>query len=283
VPWLNRPVPLYVAPEPKLVRYPTSARACRGRQLRVSQGRGGVGLGNRLERFVFTNTGTLPCLLRGYPIITGVTSDGIRRAARPERGGTYFGQLVPADMAPGGRTFLDLATSTGCAGGARPGTNYTQVVFGLPAGGSIRAGHVSITDVCGLSMSEFGLTQRHATTPRAAAGTAGTLSLQLELPATVRVGSLLRYTVTLVNSTKTSVTLRPCPSYTQGLYANGAVVHRSLALNCDSVGVIPAHHRVRYAIQLSVPRRATPGTGKVGWGLDTPTGPFAGRVITVTA
>ena len=75
--------------------------------------------------------------------------------------------------------------------------------------------------------------------------------------------------------------LQPCPGYTQSLYTPRASVHRSFGLNCDSVQVIPAHRRVRYAMQLEVPRRAAPGTGKFGWGLDTATGPFVGRVIAV--
>src|SRR5439155_20782267 len=236
VPWVNRPLPLYVTPSEQLIRYPASAPACRSGQLRVRQGRGGVGLGNRLERIVFINTGPGRCLLRGYPTITGVTSSGNRRTLRPIRGsggGTYFGRLVPADMAPGGQTFLDFATSAGCDGGRRPGTTYRRLVFGLPTGGSVRGGQVAITTVCGLSMSEFGLPERYAPFPRPTPGTAGKLTVRAQLPATVRAGSVLRYTITLVNPTTTAVALRPCPGYTQGLYAHGLVVRRSFALNCD--------------------------------------------------
>src|SRR5439155_9797354 len=101
VPWVNRPLPLYVTPSARLVRYPAAAPACRSSQLRVRQGQDGVGLGNRLERLVFTNTGSGRCLLRGYPTITGVARSGNRRTLRPIRGGTYFGRLIPADMEPG--------------------------------------------------------------------------------------------------------------------------------------------------------------------------------------
>jgi hypothetical protein len=281
VPWVNRPVPLYATPDVKLVRYPTSGPACRSGQLRVSQGREAVGLGNRLERIVFTNTGANFCLLRGYPTITGVTHAGARRTLRPIRGGTYFGRLIPADMAPGDHVFLDLATSSACEGGRKSGSTYRRLVFGLPNGGSVRAGRVSITAVCGLSMSEFGLPERYE--PIApAAGTAGTLRVRVRLPPTVRAGSVLRYTITLVNPTTTTVVFRPCPGYTQTLYPKGPVVHRSFALNCDSVHAIPAHERMRYAMQLPVPRQAVPGAAKFGWSLDTPTGPFVGRVISVT-
>src|SRR5439155_11946404 len=126
---------------------------------------------------VFINTGSGRCLLRGYPTITGVAPSGDRRTLRPTRGGTYFGRLIPADMAPGGRTFLDVATSAGCDGGRRPGTTYRQLVFDLPTGGRVRAGQVSITAVCGLSMSEFGLPERYAPVPRPTPGTAGKLTV----------------------------------------------------------------------------------------------------------
>jgi len=281
VPWVNRPVALYHAPESRLILYPTSAPACRRGQLRVSQGHGGVGLGNRLERVVFTNVGSNPCLLRGYPTITGFTSVGGRRALRPTRGGTYFGRLVPADMAPGGRTLLDLATSTHCEDG-QSGTTYRQLVFGLPAGGSVRGGHVSITVLCGLSMSAFGLPQRYEPSPHPAPGTPGTLRVRVQLPAAARAGSVLRYTITLVNPTTTAVALHPCPGYTQALYAPGLVLRRSFALNCDSVDTIPAQGRVGYAMQLAVPNGAVVGVAKFGWSLDNPTGPFAGRGISIT-
>ena len=78
VPWLDKPLPLYLTPGATLIRYPTTAPPCRARQLRVSQGRNAVGLNHHLEELVFTNVSARPCLLRGYPTIT---SDG--RVVRP--------------------------------------------------------------------------------------------------------------------------------------------------------------------------------------------------------
>jgi Protein of unknown function (DUF4232) len=131
---------------------------CRDSQLRVTQGRTAVGLGNRLEELVFTNVGGEPCLLRGYPIaITGETAAG-RRVVQALRGGTYFGRLVPAVLPPGGRGFLDFGTAdwTDCGGRARVIARYTDLVFTLPQGRKVRAPHVSITEHCSLSISELG-------------------------------------------------------------------------------------------------------------------------------
>jgi len=282
VPWVNRPLPLYAVPAPTPIRYPTSASPCRAGQLRVSRGRTAVGLGNQLEELVFSNVSARPCLLRGYPTISAETSAGSRWTLHPQHGGTYFGQLVPADLPAGGHVFLDLATNTGCEGGRKPTVQYRNLLVTLPQGGSVRAEQVSISEDCGLSMSDFGLPERY-TQPRAAAGTAGTLRARLQLPADVRAGTALRYTVTLSNPTRTTVRLNHCPGYSEGLYASGLVVRRSFVLNCRSVHAIPPHGRVQYAMQLPVPRRAKPGNGKLGWNLDTPTGPFAAQVVRVTA
>lgn len=282
MPWLNRPLPPYVIPEPKPIAYPTSAPPCRAAQLRVTQGRTGVGLGNQLEELVFTNVSARACLLRGSPAISARTPAGSRRMLHPQLGGTYFGRLVAADLPAGGHVFLDLATSTGCNAGINRAVRYDQLVFVLPHGGTVRAGRVSISEVCGLSMSDFGLPERYAQ-PRAAPGTAGTLQARVALPDTVRAGTVFRYTVILRNPTGKTVVLRPCPGYSEGLYASGLVVRRSFALNCGPVRVIPQRTHVRYAMRLTVPRRAAPGIAKLGWNLDTPTGPFAGGVVRITA
>jgi len=49
------------------------------------------------------------------------------------------------------------------------------------------------------------------------------------------------------------------------------------------VRAIPAHGRVGYAMRLAVPRRAKSGYAKLGWSLNTPTGPFVGGVVRVVS
>jgi hypothetical protein len=95
-------------------------------------------------------------------------------------------------------------------------------------------------------------------------------------------GTILRYTITLANSTRTTITLRPCPGYSEGIYASGLVVRRWFALNCDTVHKIGPHQHVRYAMQLTIPPTAPAGIAKLGWSLNTPNGPAAGRVIRIT-
>jgi hypothetical protein len=202
---------------------------------------------------------------------------------RVRRGGTYFGRLIPADLPPGGHVFLDFGTSNcgcRCEGGKTP-VRYRHLVFRLPEGGSVPAERVSITEDCFLSMSGFGLPPRYSL-PRARPGTAGKLHARLRLPEAVRARTTLFFTVTLSNPTRTTIVLHPCPGYTEGLYVSGRVVRRSFALNCDSVQAIPAHSQVRYAMRLAVPRQAAPVAAKLGWNLNTPTGPSEGGVIRIT-
>ena len=72
MPWVNRPLPRYEIPAPKVIPYPTSAPPCHASELRISQGRGGAAAGTLYERLVFTNIGRRTCLLRGYPTINAL-------------------------------------------------------------------------------------------------------------------------------------------------------------------------------------------------------------------
>jgi hypothetical protein len=287
VPWVNSPIPLYVAPPAKLRRYATSAPVCRASQLEVRQGREGVGLGNRLEELVFTNTGSGRCMLRGYPSISGVTQEGGRQRLPARHGGTYFGTLVPANLPPRGHVLLDFGTSNGICGNDQSprATVFRQLEFRLPSGGLVRAGpHVRISEVCAIDMTTFGLPADFELS-RPKLGTVGSLQVRLRLPAEVRPGGLMQYVVTLVNTSDVDVRLQPCPGYTQDVTnAVGASLRRSYRLNCDSVRNVAAHSRVRYAMRLAVPRGPqNGGYAKISWTLNTPYGPSAGGAVRVTS
>ena len=131
---------------------------CAASQLRVTQGRTAVGLGNRLEEVVFTNVGRKPCLLRGYPTITAQAPSGRRVVVHARRGGTYFGRLVPAVLRPGGRGFLDFGTANFTDCGIRPivVAHYDDLIFTLPQGGRVRGLDITLTENCSLSISELG-------------------------------------------------------------------------------------------------------------------------------
>jgi hypothetical protein len=274
VPWVDRPLPHYSAPQPSLVRYSTSAPPCKARQLHVLGRRDGVATGHRFEEFVFTNTSTKTCLLRGYPKITAQAPDGRRIVLHARLGGTFAGQLLAADIEPGRRVLLNLGTSDcGCTCLRPHPIVYRHLEFGLPEGGSVPGGRVTLIKDCYLEMSRFGL-PRHDIEPQAEFGTPGTLIARTRSPLSAKAGTVLHYTVELTNPTNRTVTLSPCPGYTESVYTPSAHTSRSFRLNCDAIHSIPPHGHARYAMKLEIPRRAS-GDAKLGWSLNTPTGPFA--------
>ncbi|MGZ4430983.1 MAG: DUF4232 domain-containing protein [Gaiellales bacterium] len=280
VPWLDRPAPAYSFPPPRPLHYPTRAPSCRATQIRAALLRSGVGLGNVLERFGFTNIGSTPCLLRGFPQVMGVVRGNLRKVpVRSSPSGTYFGMLQPADMSPGGRVLLDLATTDVCDV-ARLLT-FTHLRFRLPGGGWVRARGV-LPDACGLPMtlSSFGLPAGWAPPPRRP-GTPDVLRLGLALPRSVTAGRVLRYTISLSNPTASDVSLSPCPSYTEMLFDGRRRIEHSFRLNCSEVREIPAHGRVRYAMELPLPRNLPAWWAKIGWYLNTPADLVSGGALSV--
>jgi len=282
VPWLNRPLPRYEIPAPKVIPYPTSAPPCHASELRISQGRGGAAAGTLYERLVFTNIGRRTCLLRGYPTINALGPNGSSRTLHPHREGFTSFNLVPTNLPPGGDSFISFATGDVCDNGTRTPTAYRQLSVTIANGETVHAGAgARITEVCGFYLSSFGLPARYTPLPPTP-GTPATATARVHLPASVRAGTTLHYTITLSNPTKTTITLRPCPGYSEGIYASGLLVRRSLALNCDTIHAIAAHKHVRYAMQLTVPSHAATGIAKFSWSLNNPHGPFAGRIIQIT-
>ncbi len=279
VPWLDHPLPLYRVPPPRTIPYRTSAPACRALQLRVTQGRGGAAAGTFYERVVFTNVATTTCLLRGYPTISAVGPNGVRQQLRSWRHDHGVDALVPADIPPGKHVLLDLRSGDQCY----PAAHYRSPVFTFPHVGSIAAGdRFGLLVFCDLAWSNVGLPLREVSVSTIP-GTPSTLELKLRVPAMVRAGSPLGYVVTLHNPTATTVVLKPCPGYTQGLYASGLVVRGSFELNCAAAHSIPAGGHMRLDMRLALPKRAKAGFAKLGWSLDTPTGPSTGAAIRIGA
>ncbi len=286
VPWTDRPAPPHHPPALRVVPYTTAAPPCRAGQFAVRQRRVGVGLGNVLERFAFRNLGDMPCLLQGFPKVTGVTASGVRRsvAARRSRERTYFGTLVPADIGPGERGFLDFATGEGCEDPSGSAKRYRALAFVLPAGGGVvSARESSLIMMCGfLKMSQFGLPVPEPTGPTPRAGTPDTLTVSVMMPAAVRAGTALRFVVTLANPSAITVVLTPCPRYNEGIYTVGGRLSRWYWLNCDPVRSIPPQGRVRYSMTLPIPPGTPTGSAKFWWRLGTPTEPMQGGAVTIT-
>lgn len=112
-------------------------------------------------------------------------------------------------------------------------------------------------------------------------GSIPSLSARLDLPGTVKAGSSLHYLVTLENKTGTSVSLRPCPIYEEGIFIPSAPAQKTdqtLQLNCSTISSIPAYGQVSLEMVISVP--SEPGLAKFSWHIG-PGGPYAGAALTI--
>jgi hypothetical protein len=231
-----------------------------------------------LYRFTFTNIRRQPCLATGFPILDLRTAGGRRVSVHRARGGTYFGKLVPADIAPGHAAELDIAgEDVTCA----PTGEREYRLEGFRVDGSWIRIHATFGGCGHWEVSMLGLPERWASEVPPRAGTLGSLivtwSLRPSFP--VRAGRTLRYIVTLRNPTPVAVPLTPCPSYTEFVVPQ-RVFTATYYLNCSEVRVIAPGQRVRFRMQQRIPRGVS-GVAKLGWHLDTPDDGGRGAIVTI--
>jgi hypothetical protein len=273
VPWVNRPAPVYVVPQPALLRYPTTAPLCRASQLRVT-GFTGAAAGSVVQRFTFHNLSPRTCLLRGFARISGVSPAGRRVELHPEPvdGDIGAGSIIPADVPPGRSGQLLMTGSDMCVRMRR----YTDLTFRLPGGGSVDSARSLLRPCSGWQMTGLGLPQRYPSPPPPPARGAGALRVALVIPAQPRVVSALRYVAVLSNPTRWPIALRPCPRYEELLFAPGLAVRREFWLNCAGARPIPAGGSERFAMVLPLGRPVPlAGMAKLSWVLGLPGCPTA--------
>jgi hypothetical protein len=293
VPW--RPIP--ASPTTSTTTTTTTLAPdppCQASQLRAGKELGGAGAGNLATVVVLTNTGA-SCRLSGYPSLVGIStaSGQVRLKARH---GTYFGNLIPVDLAKGASGKLVLGTEDACMALNQPNQaavkrnaashTYTRIVIILPNGeGSLIASTYSFDVACGLYESELGVVPPPPGSEVAAPGSPGSLAATINLPTTARARQMLTYTVSLHNPTKVAVDLHRCPNYTEVLYAPLArrPTIRTYTLNCVPARPIrPSQTRV-FEMVIPVPRVATSTIAKFSWQLDTGVGPYAGKALRLVA
>lgn len=286
VAWVDQPAtppappPLQGAPAPPPPAYP----ACTASQLQGSSAPGGAATGNLLSVVVLTNVGPSPCSLSGYPAsLVGVHADGTRQVFSPLHGTAFDASFAwPANLRPGDSGRLGIVTWDGCSAAQAPGafsdpaTSYTAELVGVPGGGSVHA-TAPFNAVCGVGVTTFGVPQPQ---PESTGSYPG-LGAKANVAATVVAGTTLSYTVTLTNSSAKTVSLNPCPVYTEGIYGRSAHLH-SYRLNCSTVHSIAAGDSVTYAMRIPVPA-GYQGVAKFGWSIPGSAAAFAGTEITIAA
>lgn len=265
VPWADRTASPWSPPAPPTpTPYPTVGPPCQASQLRVADVRGGAAAGNESTTVTLVNAGS-SCMLGGRPGVFVTDNSGTRLELHPSPH-TFFGPLVPGDLAPGAPGYLVFGTSGMCATGS--GAAYTNLSLEMPGGGTLDTGKPLGVGNCGLGMSDLGLRPpQPAPTSPPSPGTVGTLQVSIAVPDTVRRGDRLQFTATLTNPGSEPVALEPCPSYTMTIgYPDNLPL--TYWLNCSGVKSIAPGSAVTYQMQITVPAGATPGPTKFSWRLN---------------
>lgn len=280
IPWRNAPAVEY--PEPTWPARP-DATPCQAADL-TFKGKENNGAGGTLFTILsYANSGAARCTLAGRPTLTGRNSRTGATETVTVKTQTMMPlnpDQVPATIDPGEKAELIIETYGGCLDG-RAETTYSRLRLHLPDGAGDLTPSVSINSTCGVGLSEWHRPRAVDTSiDRLAA-----LTVSLEVPERVRVGSPLDFVVILHNGTAADIALSPCPNYLMYLQVKVKLGGGSHQLNCQ-VSAVPAGGEVRFAMRVDLPNVADLiGATKVVWTMDAngPDGPpTATAPVTIT-
>lgn len=270
VPWADLPPSPYVGPSP--LPRPTvdsSVRHCTAADLAASNTQEpGAATGTRINEIDLTNTSTSPCALVGkVEAITGINS-GVRKTIRTTDGS--YAEHVPVVLRPGASGGVSVAYYPRCDVSPFAGDSVFRGLRLTLLGGTLEVAGNSLDLGCGadrpaVAVSGIGAL---ATEPVYALDPRAELVASLQVPASVRAGDVLRYTVVLTNPTEMDVALEPCPNLLQTF---GATVKQGWSLNCGDAHPVLAGGSEAFAMELRVPADAA-GATRLGWYLQIGTG-----------
>jgi hypothetical protein len=190
---------------------------------------------------------------------------------------------VTANTPSGQQTLLGLETDTYCdarPGGAGGSPDYRHVTINLPGGDTItldrQPGGFDLT--CGLHLTRFFVPQPEPPQPP---DPLAHLTVSLETPTTINVGSTLTYTAELTNPTDGPISLTPCPGYIQSA-RTPTPVKDLYALNCAPIAAIAAHESVRFEMHMLIPGDTPTGSLTIFWSLIGPSLPSSSAALTIT-
>lgn len=234
-----------------------SVRACTASDLRGAHSGEAEGSGGNLfDAFVLTNASSTPCRLEGRVQSLHTGSD-----VWPATEGQVQ-EVVAKVLGTGESVPLDFSVYTRCDDGG-PGRTYGSMSLEALGGriaipGTLDLGCARPQD--GIGFAGLG---EVAPEPSYAPDPVADLVPSLELPATVKAGETLRYTVTLSNPTTTDIALDLCPDFLQTMTG----VKQTYLLNCPQADPVPAGGSEVFAMELVVPADLN-GPTQVSWFLE---------------
>lgn len=271
VPWIPASPPPFVAP--------AVAAPCRLANLVVGGADPRMGVfdngatGSLTGGVTFRNVGG-PCSLLGRPTVRllGGPAANVQLKQEPFQEGAPAPDVTPrfsVRALPTGQTaYATLWWSNWCAPG-NPGAGNvslppTEVEVTLPSGESVRL-PVRGSPRCDAPQypSTMSIGLFTPLVPQPSQSTRLPFRIAIDAPLVVRRGSVLRYRVTLRNTSRRAVDLSSCPVYFEEL--GGA--HELHVLNCAATRTIAPGASVTFAMQLRLPGSLKPGRGSVFWEL----------------
>ncbi len=251
------------------------------------------------EEFVLLITNVAStCRLSGYPDLIGRTVTRPLGSLVVGKTGTYFGNLIPANLATGQRGELLLGTGSACNALNEPSrtqdlaharaNTYHGVTIVLPNGaGTLTEPHITFDVACGLEESQLGVPAPSPDQYNAPPGSPQSLEASVTVPRSVQSGRTLRFDVTLYNPASKAVSWSHCPNYTELIgttpqAARSQKFSRTYQLNCAQAQRVRPRHSVSFVMELPVGSVPSSSEAKFSWQLDTGYGPYAGRAVRVT-
>jgi hypothetical protein len=254
IPWQDRPAD---APTKLARREPRPQRpACRAEALGV---RGWVEPGTSTANgeshtALLSNTSDSRCTLGGSAELVATEAATGRRHTIPigiEQPTPYGSKQYPATIDPGEPARIDLTSVRSCASPAGQVTRYQRVGL-LVLGREIPVGDVELSTACPLQVGSWYVLPPLLNLPAQL--------VSIEAPAEVKRGAELRYVVSILNPSERSLSLKPCPVYTQRLGEESS----SYRLNCRIERLAP-HQTARFEMIMRVPPTAATGEHQLSW------------------
>lgn len=280
IPWLPLPaqVEAPVTPSPTPSPLPAGTKPCTPAQLKVNDlGRNGAG-GTVFRYFGFAGRGPRPCFVEGTPTVELFDRAGRKLPFKMRSPFGGAGSPAPVLVEPGPLPILGTNLRPGQAGlgidwvsqpEQCPGSAAVEIAS---AGITLATGGPAVTVALvspagGYTCKGLGIDTFAGPPPPIEEPPVLPLpAIALKVPASVRLGQVLDYQVTLTNDTLKPIDLvANCPNYGQELFPSAPSGNPNPAmkplfqLNCGAAGAMLPNATLRFEMRLTVPRETTPG------------------------
>ena len=279
--WTSTPAP------PTTTTTLPSAPLCTKADLLVKFLGFGAGASQYSDVFQLTNIYKSACRLQGHPGLFPSATSG-KPVPKVVRHGYLPVAVGPGNIAPGVSGYFIIWGTDECSPSSAYGTRvkpvpykYAKVV--LPNGeGSFTTSEIPPCVPVRLSI---GVEPPEPALPPP--GSLAALDVTIDMPASIKAGHVLHYTVVLSNPRQVygpsgeeanrTVSFALCPGYTESLdlYVPGHVGQEhtwTYKLNCGPVGRLAPGKSARFAMELPVPTVSKAIPAAVGWNVNTNNG-----------